>query len=325
MKDYPVIIWSIIYLYIVLNLVNRMCVEDGSLSHLDILLQKTLRYKHRKQNYLRSIEEGVTPTGLKLQKKPAFVPISEDFSIKWNKVLSDAEGKLVRLLLSESDKVIRKHEAEIVLKIQEEQKNNIGNTSLEKLERKHSKFKERLSQKRNRKWQNLKEKNLKGLEHLLLAERKSSKNFVNGALKNVKERKIEEKNEVLDVSKDLDMMRFGKKELDEKFIIGKRKYRNINCAIETNKEECENLRTSSQKVKSPLPLSYAEVTKAGQMKKEVNFSEVYLNLLETNLEWKPPDQRSVPIPQSVKIHLFHWLCLTKLNFFLLMTENLFPL
>ena len=196
---------------------------------------------------------------------------------------------------------------------------------MEKLERKHSKFKERLSQKRNRKWQNLKEKNLKGLEHLLLAERKSSKNFVNGALKNVKERKIEEKNEVLDVSKDLDMMRFGKKELDEKFIIGKRKYRNINCAIETNKEECENLRTSSQKVKSPLPLSYAEVTKAGQMKKEVNFSELYLNLLETNLEWKPPDQRSVPIPQSVKIHLFHWLCLTKLNFFLLMIENLFPL
>ena len=97
----------------------------------------------------------------------------------------------------------------------------------------------------------------------------------------MKERKIEEKNEVLDVSKDLDMMRFGKKELDEKFIIGKRKYRNINCAIETNKEECENLRTSSQKVKSPLPLSYAEVTKARQMKKEVNFSELYLNLLET--------------------------------------------
>ena len=46
--------------------------------------------------------------------------------------------------LSEPDKVIRKLEAEIVLKIQEDQKNNIKNTSLEKLERKHSKFKERL-------------------------------------------------------------------------------------------------------------------------------------------------------------------------------------
>ena len=163
------------------------------------------------------------------------------------------------------------------------------------------------------------------LKHLLLAERKSSKNFVNGTLKNVKERKIEEMNEVLDVSKDPDVTLFDKKELDEKFITDNRKYRNIKCVVETNKEECGNSKTSSQKVKFPLPLIYAEVTKTGQMKKEVNFSELYLNLLETNLEWKPPDQRSVPIPQSVKIHLFHWLCLTKLNFFLLMIENLFPL
>ena len=198
-----------------------------------------------------------------------------------NKVFSDAEEKLVRLLLSESDKEIRKPEAQIVLKIQEDQKNNIENTSLEKLDRKHSKFKERLPQKRNRKWQNLKEKNLMGLEHLLLAERKSSNNFVNGTLKNVKQRKIEERYEVLDVSKDPDVNRFDKKELDQKFITENRKYRNIKCVVETNKEECENSRTSSQKVKSPLPLSYAEVTKTGRMKKEVNFSELYLNLLET--------------------------------------------
>ena len=120
-----------------------------------------------------------------------------------------------------------------------------------------------------------------GIEHLLLAERKSSKNFVNGTLKNVKERKIEEKNEVLDVSKDPDMTRFDKKELDEKFIADNGKYRNIKCVVETNKEECENSRTSTQNVKSPLPLSYAEVTKTGRMKKEVSFSELYLNLLET--------------------------------------------
>ena len=117
MKDYRVIISSIVYLYIVLNLVNRMGVEDGSLSHLGILLQKTLRSKYHKQNYLRNIEEGLTPTGLKLQKKPAFVPISEDFSIKWNRVLSDAEEKLVRLLLSESGKTTGELEAEIEVKI----------------------------------------------------------------------------------------------------------------------------------------------------------------------------------------------------------------
>ena len=120
-----------------------------------------------------------------------------------------------------------------------------------------------------------------GLEHLLLAERKSSKNFVNGTLKEVKEKKIKKKIEVLDLSKDPGVTRFDKKELNEKFITENRKCGNIKCVVETNKEECENSRTSSQKVKSPLPLSYAEVTKTGRMKKEVNFSEVYLNLLET--------------------------------------------
>ena len=79
MKDYLVIITSIVHLYIVLKVTNRMNVENGSLSHLDILLQKTLQHKHHKQNYLRSTEEELTPTRLKLQKKPAFVPVSEDF------------------------------------------------------------------------------------------------------------------------------------------------------------------------------------------------------------------------------------------------------
>ena len=87
-----------------------------------------------------------------------------------------------------------------------------------------------------------------GLEHLLLAEPKSSKNFVNWTLKNIKERKIEEKNEVLDISKDPDVMQFDKNKLDEKFITDNHQYRNIKCVVETNKEEYENSRTSSQKV-----------------------------------------------------------------------------
>ena len=49
------------YIYIRLNLVHRMSVEDGTLSHLNILLQKTLQYKHHKQNYLWSIERTLTP------------------------------------------------------------------------------------------------------------------------------------------------------------------------------------------------------------------------------------------------------------------------
>ena len=74
MKDYLVIITSIVHLYIVLKVTNRM-----NVSHLDILLQKTLQHKHHKQNYLRSSEEELTPTRLKLQKKAAFEPVSEDF------------------------------------------------------------------------------------------------------------------------------------------------------------------------------------------------------------------------------------------------------
>ena len=184
-----------------------MSVEDGSLSHLD----KTLRYEHHKQNYLRSIEEGLMPTGSKLQKKPAFVPIWEDFSIKRNKFLSDPEKKLVRLLLSESDIVIGRLVAEIELKIQEDRQNNIENTTLENLEQKHSKLKERLLQKQNTKWENLKEKNLVRLENLLHTERTSSKNFGNATLKNVKERNSEEKNEVLYVKKDPDITRIHEK------------------------------------------------------------------------------------------------------------------
>ena len=58
--------------------------------------------------------------------------------------MSDAEEKLMRLILSEFDEVIRKLEAEIKVKIQEDRQNNIENTTLEKLDQKISKFKERL-------------------------------------------------------------------------------------------------------------------------------------------------------------------------------------
>ena len=44
MKDYPVIALN---LYIILTLVNRMVIQDGGMSLLDRLLQKSLRYKHR--------------------------------------------------------------------------------------------------------------------------------------------------------------------------------------------------------------------------------------------------------------------------------------
>ena len=63
MKDYLVITLN---LYIPFTLVNRMVIQDGRMSQLDILLQKSLRYKHHSENYIQSLEEKVIPSGLKI-------------------------------------------------------------------------------------------------------------------------------------------------------------------------------------------------------------------------------------------------------------------
>ena len=49
------------------------------MSQLDILLQKSLHYVHHRENYIQSLEENFIPSGLEINKKPAFSPISEDF------------------------------------------------------------------------------------------------------------------------------------------------------------------------------------------------------------------------------------------------------
>ena len=77
MKEYPLITSSLL---IILSMVHRIVIKDDGLSELDILLQKSLRYKHHKENYLHSIENGIVPSGLKINKKPAFLPISDDFT-----------------------------------------------------------------------------------------------------------------------------------------------------------------------------------------------------------------------------------------------------
>ena len=99
MKDYPLITLN---LYIILTLVNRMVIQDGGMSLLDRLLQKSLRCKHHRENYIQSLEEKVIPSGLKINEKPAFAQISEDFRINWKNILRRAEYSLVQLLLTES-------------------------------------------------------------------------------------------------------------------------------------------------------------------------------------------------------------------------------
>ena len=63
--------------------------------HLDILLQKGIRYK------------------ITIKKSPAFEPVTEDFNLKWDQVLHGAEKSIAKLLLHESQEVIAKIELDI--------------------------------------------------------------------------------------------------------------------------------------------------------------------------------------------------------------------
>ena len=89
-----------------------MVFSDG-LEHLDKLLQKSLRYKHHQLNYEESLRCWVIPKGLRIRKDPVFEPISNDFHIKWNEILYNAEKNLAKLLLYESSKVVAKLEIEV--------------------------------------------------------------------------------------------------------------------------------------------------------------------------------------------------------------------
>ena len=40
----------------------------------------------------------ITPVGLKIKRKPAFQPVSENFEFKWNSITFNAECSIVQLL-----------------------------------------------------------------------------------------------------------------------------------------------------------------------------------------------------------------------------------
>ena len=83
-----------------------MVIQDGGMSLLDRLLQKSLRYKHHRENYIQRLQEKVIPSGLKINKKPAFSPILEDFMINWKNILRRAEYTLVQFFLTESEQKV---------------------------------------------------------------------------------------------------------------------------------------------------------------------------------------------------------------------------
>ena len=79
-------------------------------------VQKLLRYKHHKQNYIRSLDEGIIPTGLRVNKKPATNTVPSDFHNYWKTILSKAEKDLVQLLLVESYEIIAQMEIQSYMK-----------------------------------------------------------------------------------------------------------------------------------------------------------------------------------------------------------------
>ena len=58
---------------------NKRMVYDGITLKLEHLIQKSIRYQHRHLRYKESLNNGLIPNGLKINKKPAIRPVSEDF------------------------------------------------------------------------------------------------------------------------------------------------------------------------------------------------------------------------------------------------------
>ena len=137
----------------IIYIVNEMVVKNDLLSRIDILFQKSVRYQHHKENYLKSLMEGITPRGLELKKRSAFAPISEDFMSKWDDILFKAEKDLVKLLLFESDVVIEKIKLNIQQHLLEEYPDNLDNKRLQ-MEKNQAPLVYKFKKGRDKKWSN---------------------------------------------------------------------------------------------------------------------------------------------------------------------------
>ena len=121
--------------------VDGMVLQDGTLSYLDLLIQKSVDYKHHKENYIKSLE-GIMPSGLQIKKKPIFLPISKDFESKWNVIMYEAEKNIINLLIYESKQVIAKIEVEIQEELEEEDLNRFQK-KINQLENNHANFRKK--------------------------------------------------------------------------------------------------------------------------------------------------------------------------------------
>ena len=159
LKDHHLITWLPFIAFIVYML-NEMVIRNGWLSETDILFQKSIHYSNHKENYLRSIQEGIPPIELRLKKKLAFAAISEDFQMKWDEVLHTADMNLVQLLNVELGKVIAKLEKDIDDHLKRDYPESFREKHLQ-FEKKPWKFTMELEQRHEKKWLKFKNQKLR--------------------------------------------------------------------------------------------------------------------------------------------------------------------
>ena len=99
----------------------------------------------------------MVPSGLKLKKQSAILPVLFDFEEKWKLILKEAEKRLVEKLLVESDKIIASIKTQIQFVIKDINPCNFLREPGE-IERKHAQFKHQLEQRKRQKWQKFRER-----------------------------------------------------------------------------------------------------------------------------------------------------------------------
>ena len=154
-EDYHLITTILCIIYTLHN--DKGMVYDGGILKLEHLVQKSIRYQHHHLNYKESFENGLIPKGLKINKRPALKPVTEDFFEKWNTILLDAENSLVQLLLSESLQVVKKLDEELDSEIKKIHSNDVREKRIQ-FENQYENYKKKLEFCRIRKWKKVEEK-----------------------------------------------------------------------------------------------------------------------------------------------------------------------
>ena len=107
----------------------------------------------------KNLLKGLIPSGLKINKRPAFESVTDEFESRWNSVLYDAEKHLVKLLLKESKNVVAKVQSEIELEILDSE--TTYGVTLGRLEQKHAKFQQNLEKRRDKKCKKFQQNDIK--------------------------------------------------------------------------------------------------------------------------------------------------------------------